>query len=94
MHIYLMYKKMEQVEELLKNAQDPLCTRTISRRLKMNKRKVTYYVTNNPKIYKVKPIYVGSGKCKLSIWEYGNKNRDLYNDHIGKPTMLITPVES
>jgi len=85
---------MEQVEELLKNAKNPLSTKTISRRLKMNKSKVTYYVTNNPEIYKVKSIYVGSGKCNLSIWEYGNKIRNLYTDHIGKPTMLITPVES
>ena len=85
---------MEQVKELLKNAQYPLSTKTIGRRLKMSKSKVTFFVTNNPEIYKVKPIYVGSGKSKLSIWEYGNKNRDLYTDHIGKPTMLITPVES
>ena len=85
---------MEEVVNLLKNAQYPLSTKTIGRRLKMSKSKVTYFVTHNPEIYKVKPIYVGSGKSNLSIWEYGNKNRTLYNDHIGRPTMLITPVES
>ena len=83
---------MERVVELLKNSSYPLSTKTIARKLEMPKSCVTYFVTHNREIYKVKPIYAGSGKYSLSLWEYGDKNRQLHKEHVSKPTMMITPA--
>ena len=84
---------MERVVELLKNSSYPLSTKTIARRLNLTKSSVTYLVNNNDDIYNVKPFYVGNGKLRLSIWEYGFKNRNLHNEYVEKPKMSITPAE-
>ena len=61
------------VEEYLKlNVNKMLSLRTISKNLKLKKKKTDYLINQSKNIKKVEPIEVGSGKTELNVYTYNN----------------------
>mgnify|MGYP000983944380 CR=1 FL=1 len=61
------------VEEYLKlNVNKMLSLRTISKNLKLKRKKTDYLINQSKNIKKVEPIEVGSGKTELNVYTYNN----------------------
>ena len=61
------------VEEYLKlNVNKMLSLRTITKNLKLKKKKTDYLINQSKNIKKVEPIEVGSGKTELNVYTYNN----------------------
>ena len=61
------------VEEYLKlNVNKMLSLRTISKNLKLKRKKTDYLINQSKNIKKVAPIEVGSGKTELNVYTYNN----------------------